>query len=692
MNIKTLKISKNFAFLVTDQSGNITDQLLHGFFRSDTRHLSLMKLLINDAELDLLTSDEISYNRFTVALRNIPSKDFPQDSLSIIISAVLEEFLHINIKIKNNFNQPLKSTLKIKLDVDFADILELMYCRDLQIFKAVKRNILKEFNSDGNYLLFKYFHNEFERQTKIHFSQKAKFDGQSLLFQLDIESGELWKLDLSIVPSTQLEGSGLKPVLPKNQDVTKDLENYLNNWGWSLPKIDTDWDSLKHSYSQGLFDLASLQIGIQIEDGQNFAVIAAGLPWFMTLFGRDSLITSYQTIMLGPKLAFNTLSALASFQGQEVNNLKEEEPGKILHEIRFGEVAYFKKDIEFPYFGSIDSTPLFLILLSEYYSWTGNNNFINQMKKIALDCLNWIDHYGDMDGDGFIEYVRKAPRGLENQGWRDSFNSMVFNDGQIAEPPISDAVSQGYAYDAKLRIAEIARGVWKDYKLAEDLEKQARKLKKNFNKFFWIKDAGYFALGLDKNKQRIDSLSSVSGQLLWSGIIEGEKIPKAVDSLLSTDLYSDWGIRTLGIKSSGYNPIGYHLGTVWPHDNSLAIAGLFKYGYFEEGFKIISSLNIASAFYNYHWPELFSGYSKGDALLPIQYPTSSNPQSWSAGAIALIIRSLLGLEPDLETKTIKINPHLPPQFTFLKLGGISAFGQKYNIEAGSSKGSIIRAG
>jgi glycogen debranching enzyme len=400
----------------------------------------------------------------------------------------------------------------------------------------------------------------------------------------------------------------------------------------------------------------------------------------MAMFGRDSLITAYQTLILGQDLALGTIDRLAYFQGKEVNTLKEEEPGKILHEIRFGEFAHFKEWVQFPYYGTVDATPLFLILISEVYRWSGDEEFVNHYKEHIKKALEWIDEYGDMDKDGFVEYKKQTPSGLDNQNWRDSWDSMAYVNGAEAEPPIAAADVQGYVYDAKLRMAELARNVWKDKNWAESLEEQAKTLKKNFNKAFYVEKGRYFALGLDKNKNHIDSLASSNGQILWSGIVDDDKIPDVIKQLKSPSLYSGWGVRTMGTTSKAYNPIGYHVGTVWPHDNSLIVNGLKNVN--ETAFMntLITDMVTASTYFDYRLPEVFAGYDRSSTPFPVQYPTASSPQAWAAGTAVLFIQMILGLKPDPVNKTIKIDPHLPDHVNFIRLDGVSAFGKNFLVE------------
>src|SRR5215468_5283471 len=397
---------------------------------------------------------------------------------------------------------------------------------------------------------------------------------------------------------------------------------------------------------------------------------AAGLPWFMALFGRDSLLTSYQMLPFNPELAATTLHALAGAQGKKEVQLTEEEPGRILHELRFGEMTHFRERPQAPYYGGSDTTPLFLILLDEYERWTGDVNLVRTLEQNARAALNWMDQWGDRDGDGYIEYERKTKLGLENQCWKDSWNSILFRDGTLAPTPRATCEIQGYAYDARLRCARLAREIWKDDALAAKLETQAADLKRRFNQDFWIPDRRFFALALDGHKRKVDSLCSNIGQLLWSGIVDVDKAQAVRDHLMSPELFSGWGIRTMAVGEGGYNPIEYHNGTVWPHDCSFIAAGLARYGFRKEAADIITGIFEASFFFNHRLPEVFAGYERAEIRYPVQYATACIPQAWAAASPMLGIRTLLGLEPKGQVLTSSTDPILPSWMGTLTVDGI----------------------
>jgi glycogen debranching enzyme len=399
------------------------------------------------------------------------------------------------------------------------------------------------------------------------------------------------------------------------------------------------------------------------------------------LFGRDSLLTSYQMLPFSSELAATTLGALADAQGKKEVELTEEEPGRILHELRFGELTHFKERPQAPYYGASDTTPLFLVLLDEYERWTGDTRLVASLEPNARAALNWIDKYGDRDGDGYIEYERKTKLGLDNQCWKDSWNSILFHDGKLAPTPRATCEIQGFAYDAKVRCARLAREIWKDEALAGQLEKQAAELKRRFNKDFWIPDRKFFAVALDGKKRKVDSLCSNIGQLLWSGIVDEDKAPALRDHLIGPKMFSGWGVRTMAEGEGGYNPIEYHNGTVWPHDCSFIAAGLARYGFRKEAAQIIAGIFEAGLFFHYRLPEVFAGYERTKTRFPVQYPTASSPQAWAAGSPMLGIRVLLGLEPKGEVLTSQPDPVLPFWMPNLSVEGIPGRWGRANVVA-----------
>jgi glycogen debranching enzyme len=453
----------------------------------------------------------------------------------------------------------------------------------------------------------------------------------------------------------------------------------LENWIDGAPRLECDNDPLKVTYRRSLVDLAALRFVAPILP--KHALPAAGLPWFMTMFGRDSIFTSLQTLPFTPDLAATTLRALGARQGTRLDDFRDEDPGRIVHEMRYGELTAFEERPHSPYYGCADATPLYVVLMDEYERWTGDTRLIRELEYEARAALTWIDEYADLQGNGYISYKRRNVKtGLENQCWKDSWDSISFRDGTLPGFPRATCELQGYAYDAKVRGARLARTVWRDPGLGDRLEKEAAELKRRFNRDFWVEDGQYFAVALDEEGRQVDTLTSNNGHLLWSGIVDKSKAKAVVAHLMGGRLFSGWGIRTLAEGEGRFNPIGYHVGTVWPFDCSFIAWGLRRYGFKQEAARIAEGILAAAEFFDGRLPEAFGGYPRSMTKYPVQYPTACSPQAWSTGAPLLLLRTMLGLEPLGDH--LVVDPVLPETIGRMELldipgrwGRIDAFGR-----------------
>ena len=457
------------------------------------------------------------------------------------------------------------------------------------------------------------------------------------------------------------------------------MQRSLDEWLAAAPRLECDSESLRSTYRRSLVDLAALRFSPLTSGGRSLP--AAGLPWFMTIFGRDSIFTSLQALPFASELAATTLRELGSRQGTNIDDFRDEDPGRILHEMRFGEMTAFEERPHSPYYGCADATPLYVVLLDEYERWTGDRKLVREFEHEARAALDWIDNYADLMGNGYISYRRRNEKtGLENQCWKDSWDSISYRDGRLPGFPRATCELQGYAYDAKVRGARLAREIWKDTSLAKRLEREAADLKRRFNRDFWVEDGEYFALALDVDGNKVDALASNNGHLLWSGIVDKSKAKAVVRHLMGPRLFSGWGVRTLAEGEGRYNPIGYHVGTVWPYDNSFIAWGLRRYGFRDEAARISAGILDAAEFFNGRLPEAFGGYDRKLTTYPVQYPTACSPQAWSTGAPLLLLRTMLGLEPLGDH--LVVDPALPEDIGHLELldipgrwGHIDAFGR-----------------
>jgi glycogen debranching enzyme len=441
------------------------------------------------------------------------------------------------------------------------------------------------------------------------------------------------------------------------------------------------------------------------EVGQNGPLIGAratdtnagqpALRLFEIVYGRDSLVAALFVGDRFPRLREATVLYLADHQGQTHDPRREEEPGRIAHMIREPDPD---DQLGYPYYGAVDATPLYVILLDEYERWTGDRALVRDLEREARAAINWIDQYADRMGNGYISYKRRNElTGLENQSWKDSWNSISYADGRLPGFPRATCELQGYAYDAKLRAARLARLVWNDEGYADRLETEAADLKRRFNRDFWLADRGYYALALDADGSQVDSLASNIGLLLWSGIVDATKAKSVVNHLMGPRLFSGWGVRTLAEGEGRYNPVGYHLGPVWPFDNSFIAWGLRRYGFKEEAARIASGILDAAEVFEGRLPEAFGGYDRSVTRYPVKYPTACSPQAWSTGAPLLLLRTMLGLEPLGDH--LVVDPALPASIGHLELldipgrwGRLDAFGRgRVHVHADGRPASLKAA-
>ncbi len=653
-----ISILDGSTFLVSDRHGDIdaSPDQAHGFFYRDTRFLSRWTLRADGKPLDVLSTDENQY--FSAQFFLVPpGGDVNENpSTSVIRKRSVGDGFHEDVTVINHDPTVLEIELRLEADSDFADLFEVKdaLAKKGETYRRV----------DGRTLLLGYRRDDFVRETHIEVSQPCDLDEGGFTFRLRLEPHSEWNTCVFVQPVTD------RAVAIKydhgEEEARPDIGMSLEQWIESAPRLETDWDPLEHIYERSLIDLAALRFTSELFPEQ--ALPAAGLPWFMTVFGRDSLITSYQALPFTPELAETTLRVLARYQGTKVDPFRDEAPGRILHEIRFGELIHFEERPHSPYYGAADTTPLFLVLLDEVERWTGNVALVRELQPAARAALAYLDDYGDVDGDGYVEYQRAQETGLENQCWKDSWDSIRFADGTIAKGPVATCEIQGYVYDAKLRTARLAREIWDDPELAARLAQEAEELKERFDRDFWLPERGHYALALDGEKRPVDSLTSNIGHLLWSGIVPEDKAVSLARLLVGDRLFSGWGVRTMAEGEGGYNPIRYHNGTVWPHDNSLIAAGLARYGFRNEAATIAFATLEAATYFRYRLPEVFAGYRRGRTSFPVEYPTASSPQAWATGAPLLVLRAVLGLEPDGEE--LRSDPVLPEAIGALELTGI----------------------
>ena len=672
-----LTILEGSTFCISADDGTIAHGI-SGFFADDTRFLSRMVLCLDGEPPALLRAGRVDYFDSAHFLRNVASRRHEPDTFSIarerfVFGRVLEE----RIRVRNEGAEPTSTEVTLELASDFVDVLTLKahtFARQAGEEEDVPGLPAAEPPTvvvPGELLLTDP---QSELATWVRLSQVPSSCAEGVArFELRLEPGEAWEVVVEVAPGRSGEppGSPLRPLRFGREELH--VRSSLAAWGLVVPRFSSPERGLEVTFQRSLADLASLRI----QGSPGYELPAAGMPWFMTVFGRDTLITSLQTLLLGPDLAIGALRTLASLQAVADDPATDAEPGKIPHELRRGKAAV----TWFPlYYGTVDATPLFLVLLSEVWRWTGDATLVHELREPALRALEWVERHGDRDGDGFLEYERRTPRGLENQSWKDSGDSQRFADGALASTPIAPCEVQGYAYDARLRTAELARAVWGDEQLASRLERDAHDLARRFDEAFWMEDRGAYALGLDGEKRRIDSVCSNIGHLLWSGIVPQERVDRIADVLLRGPLWSGWGIRTMAAGERAYNPIRYHNGTVWPHDTSLAAWGLMRSGHTADALVVTRAILDAAESFEGSLPEVFAGFDRRETPFVVAYPTSARPQAWAAGAPILCLQLALGLRPEQRSgRLVSEMRDAPAWLEGLELDGVRALGSRWSV-------------
>jgi len=636
---RTLSVLDGSTFVVGDRLGDVRadEGREHGFFSEDTRVISRWVLQVGEAPLELLSLHQSAHFDAQFFLTPTVGPD-EQAPCSIVRHRLVDHVWMEEVTVTNHQHETSRLRVALEVGTDFADLFEV------KDGVAAGREVT--YTHDIATLTLAYEHAEFRRSVTIASSAPAAVTRDGFGYSLKLAPGEQWSTTFTITPfaaQPEIVCARREP-RARVEDLRKAKAAELETWLAGAPALQTEDPALLRTYRASLADLGALRMHPDLDKGATLP--AAGLPWFMAPFGRDSLITSFQALPYLPELAATTLRLLAARQAKLRDDFHEQEPGKILHELRFGELTSRGERPHSPYFGSADATPLFLVLLDEYHRWSGDDKLVLALEANARAALAWIEDSGDLDGDGYVEYECRNPTtGLANQCWKDSWDSMQFADGRLAHGPIATCEIQGYVYDAQRRSARLAREVWDDKALAQRLDRRAGDLRQRFRRDFWMPDRGCHALALDGDKQPVDSLTSNIGHLLWSGILDEGEAALTAERLLDAQLYSGWGVRTLGAHEAGYNPLGYHTGTIWPHDNSLIAAGLARYGHHDAAGAIASAILAAAPYFEHRLPEVFAGFPRALTSVPVAFPTAARPQAWAAGTPLLLLTTLLDLQP-----------------------------------------------
>jgi glycogen debranching enzyme len=646
--------------LVTEPDAQINSPSERGLYFFDTRVISSWRIYANGEHWDLLNGGAITPYASRTYLTNpkIPTATgiIPPRTLGLLISRMINEGMHEDIDLTNNSRQRINFQLEIAVRCDFADIFEVK-SNDI-----VRRGqITTTWSQTAQELRTSYRNADFLRAVTIAPAggkPKAVYANGRLSFEIDLEPGAAWHCCLLYTLQDGERAFSPLDACVHDENKTHHAET-LADWLNSILKIRTSNEEFYRLYRQALEDMAALRLPFAGTDHKVF-LPAAGLPWFVAPFGRDSLIVSLQNILIYPDFARGSLDILGSLQAKVEDDYRDAEPGKILHEMRYGELAHFKLIPHTPYYGTADATPLYLILLHAAWRGTGDKALLARHLETAEGCLSWIDNYGDRDGDGFQEYQTRSPAGYENMGWKDSGDSIVYPDGSLVKGPKALCELQGYVYDAWLRMSEVFDALGKPDR-ADELREKAAALFKRFNEDFWDEELGCYVLALDGDKKKVRTVASNAGHCLWSGIATKERAAKVVSRLMAPDMWSGWGIRTLSAKNPAFNPYNYQTGSVWPHDNAIIAMGFKRYGFGAEVGRIARDISEAgSHFLLNQLPELYTTIARDEASFPVQYLGANVPQAWAAGSVFALMQAILGFLPDAPRGKLYVDPVLPP--------------------------------
>ena len=674
-----LSISQNYTVLVTGPDGQIGSAPEQGLLFFDTRLVSSWHIYADGAGWDLLNSACLSYHTCRAYLTNpeiaTAGGDIAARSMSLVIGRTVRGGLHEDIDLTNYGTQTVRFNLEVSIRSDFADIFEI------KSGDIVRRGLIDtQWTDDPATLHTTYRNGDFVRSVIIRICNndtQARFANGRISFGIDLTPGQRWHacLNYDLVDGVKTHAAPEKCVAHGGGAVSA---RALDDWFDGVLEIRCSNEEFYRYHRQALVDLAALRMPIEDMDGPSFFP-AAGKPWFMALFGRDSLIAGLQNALIYPEFAIGALEILGRLQAVAIDDYRDAEPGKILHELRRGELAYFKLIPHTPYYGSADATLLYPIVLHVTWRCTGDRALLERYMPIAERCLDWIDAYGDRDGDGFQEYETRSPAGLENQGWKDAGDAVLNSDGTPVKGPKALCELQGYVYTAWLRMAELMDVLIRPGEAAV-LREKAERLRTRFNEAFWDEETGYYVFALDGDKKKVMSVASNPGLLLWCGIVPEERAGRLVERLTRSDMWSGWGIRTLSSDHRAYNPLSYQNGAVWPHDNGFIALGFKMYGFSNEAARIARDVSRAAGYFMLHQlPELYAGIERDPTSFPIQYLGANVPQAWAAGSAFMFLQAIIGFQPDASAGMLYLDPTLPDWLPDLAVSGLRMGQQTFDL-------------
>ncbi|HET6610277.1 MAG TPA: glycogen debranching N-terminal domain-containing protein [Rhodopila sp.] len=653
-----IAIHQAMTVLLTESDGQIKWPSDKGLYFFDTRLISHWTVYANGSEWELLNGGAMNFDSARVFLTNraflTEDGPIPERTLAFEIARMIYKGLHEDLDITNNSQKPVRFNLEIALRSDFADVFDVKSKRDIR-----RGHIDTNWSEARQTLRTTYRNADFRRAASVSVGRadsRAVYANGRLSFEVTLPPHGTWHACL-LYELADGEKRFQAPLgCPDGEHSTPSREH--RDWRETVLKLRSSNEEFYHFFHQAIDDMAALRLPMEGTDHLVF-LPAAGLPWFMAPFGRDSLIVSLQNILVYPEFARGALDVLGRWQSRERDPYRDAEPGKIMHELRHGELAHFRLIPHTPYYGTADATPLYLITLHAAWRATGDRSLLEKYLPVAEGCLQWIDNDGDRDGDGLQEYQTRSPVGYENMAWKDAGDSMTYADGTPVKGPKALCELQGYVYDAWVRMAEVFDALDKPDR-AEALREKAARLFHTFNDAFWDEETGFYAYMLDGEKRKVMTVASNPGHLLWSGIVPPDRAARVVQRLMAPDMNSGWGIRTLSADHPAFNPYSYQNGSVWPHDNSLIALGFKRYGFTEEAAQVANAISdAASHFLLNQLPELYAGVQRSDGNFPVQYLGANVPQAWAAGSCFALLQALLGIQPDAPNDRLYVDPELP---------------------------------
>lgn len=664
----TLTIVRDRTFMISDERGEITPGSQQGLFAGDTRFVSQYNLFINRLPWKLLGSASVSHHAERLYFLNpaltVRRGELAGGQVSLVLTRSVADGVHEDLDITNYGMRPVEFELEVLLRSDFADIFEVK-----DGLPNLRGRVRKRWSGEKRELVTSYSNEGFRRSLTyrlVRRDSEPRYRDGRILFDITLQPGQSWHTCAEYI---LVEGDRAREPLSGCYAVTlgdSPADRLEQDWQDETTGLVSANYETTRAFQAAVEDIGTLRL-FDDDLPPDVWLPAAGVPWFVALFGRDSLTVSLQSMMVQPSLALGALQRLAMFQASEIDDWRDAEPGKIAHELRIGELAYRHLIPHTPYYGTADATILYLIVLHEAWKWLGDANLLRVHRGTALRCLEWIDKYGDLDGDGFQEYQTRSTRGYENMGWKDSGDAIVYPDGSQVRSPKALCELQGYVFDAKQRMAEAFEALGERV-LARGLRADAAALQQHFEEAFWCEDLGIYALGLDAEKMPIRTVASNAGHCLWSGIASPNRAARVVKRLLQEDMWSGWGIRTLSARNPAFNPFSYQLGSVWPHDNGIIALGFKRYGFHAEATRVAQDIVRAASYHeSFRLPELYAGLARQPGTFPVLYPGANLPQAWAAGCVFHLVQAILGLQANGPQGELYVDPDLPSWLPELEL-------------------------